>query len=103
MDYLFYQNKRFVDLIQVIEANFVYNLSVEMTIAYYDGIYIEDISRALKEHNDILTQFTFLFDNIDEYSELIVKDIYHNHLLRFKILRGRWFINSGRVEHGGKS
>ena len=78
---MFYQNKRFVDLIQVIEANFVYNLVVEMMIAYDDGIYIEEISRVLKEHNDILTQFLFLFDNIDEYSELIVKDICHNHLL----------------------
>ena len=86
---MFYQNKRFVDLIQAIEANFVYNLVVEMMIAYDDGIFIEEISRVLKEHNDILTQFLFLFDSIDEYSELIVKDICHNYLLWFKRLRGR--------------
>ena len=32
-----------------------------------------------------------------------MKDIFDFVFLRFKRMRGRWFINSTRVKHGGKS
>ena len=79
------------------------NLTVEMMIAYDDGSLIEVICSSLKENNDIYNQFTCLFDDINDYPAKIVKDIFDFVFLRFKRMRGRWFINSMRAEHGGKS
>ena len=100
---LFCPSQRFFNFIQVIEANFVENLTVEMMIAYDDGSLIEVICSSLKENNDIYNQFTCLFDDINDYPAKIVKDIFDFVFLRFKRMRGRWFINSMRAEHGGKS
>ena len=99
---LFCPNERFLNFIQAIEANFMENLTVEMMIAYDDESLIEVIC-TLKENINIYNQFTSLFDDIDEYSTQIVKDIFDFVFLRFKRMRGRWFINSMRVKHGGKS
>ena len=100
---LFCPSERFFNFIQVIEANFVENLTVEMMIAHNDGSLIEVICSSLKENNDIYNQFTCLFDDINDYPAKIVKDIFDFVFLRFKRMRGRWFINSMRAEHGGKS
>ena len=44
-----------------------------------------------------------MFDDINDYPAKNVKDIFDFVFLRFKRMRGRWFINSMRAEHGGKS
>ena len=63
----FCPSESFFNFIQVIEANFVENLTVEMMIAYDDGSLIEVICSSLKENNDIYNQFTCLFDDINDY------------------------------------
>ena len=44
-----------------------------------------------------------MFGDINDYPAQIVKDIFDFFFLRFKRMRGRWFINSMRAEHSGKS
>ena len=79
------------------------NLTVEMMIAYDDGSLIEVICSFLKENNDTYNRFTCLFDDINDYPATIVKYIFDFVFLRFKRMRVRWFINSMRTEHDGKS
>ena len=86
---LFCPSERFFNFIQVIEANFVENLIVEMIIAYDDGSLIEIICSSLMENNDIYNQFTCLFDDINDYLAQIVKDIFDFIFLRFKRIRER--------------
>ena len=86
---LFYPSETFFTFIQVIEANFGENLSVEMLIAYDDGSLIEIICSSLKENNDIYNQFTALFDDINDYPAQIVKDIFDFIFLRFNRMRER--------------
>ena len=50
---LFCPSKKCFNFIQVIEANFVENLTVEMMIAYNDGSLIEVICSLFKEKNDM--------------------------------------------------
>ena len=100
---LFCPIQRFFNFIQVIEANFVENLTVEMMIAYDDGSLIDVICSSLKENNDIYNQITCLFDDVNDYPTQIGKHIFDFIFLRFKRMRGRWFINSMRAEHGDKS
>ena len=78
------QSERFFNFIQVIEANFVENLIVEMIIAYDDGSLIEIICSSLMENNDIYNQFTCLFDDINDYLAQIVKDIFDIIFLRLE-------------------
>ena len=44
-----------------------------------------------------------MFDDINDYPKQIVKGIFDFIFLRFKRIRGRWFINSTRAKHCGKS
>ena len=100
---LFCPSERFVNFIQVIEANFVESMTIEMMITYDDGSLIEVVCSSLKKNNGIYNQCKSLFDDINDYSAQIVKDIFVFIFLRFKRMRGRWFINSMGAEHGGKS
>ena len=64
---LFCPSESVFNFIEVIEANFVENLTVKMMIAYDDGSLIEVICSSLKENNNIYNQFTCLFDDINDY------------------------------------
>ena len=82
-------SKKSFNFIQVIEANFVENLTVEMIIAYDDESLIEVICSSIKENNDIYNQFTCLFDDMNDYPAQSVKCIFDFIVLRFKRMRGR--------------
>ena len=73
---MFCPNQRFFRLIQIIEANYVSNFTLEMMIAYDDGSLIHEINNALKGDSCFCVQFRLLFDDIEEYDDEIVNAIY---------------------------
>ena len=100
---LFCPNQRFFRFIQIIEANYVSNFTLEMMIAFDDGSLIDEINNTLKGDSCLFVQFKLLFDDIEEYDDEIVNAIYDFIFLRFKRMRGKWFVKSMQAEHGGKS
>ena len=100
---IFFSNQRYFRFIQIIEANYVSNAMLKMMVAYDDGSLIDEINSALKEDSCLFVQFKLLFNDIEEYDDEIVNAIYDFILLRFKRMRGKWFVKSMKAEHGGKS
>ena len=100
---IFCPNQRFFHFIQIIEANYVSNFTLEIMTAYDDGSLIDEINNALKGDSCLFVQFKLLFDNIEDYDDEIANAIYDFIFLRFKRMRGKWFVKSMRAEHGGKS
>ena len=86
---LFCPNQRFFHFIQIIEANYVSNFTLEMMIAFDDGSLIDEINNTLKGDSCLFGQFKLLFDDIEEYDDEIVNTIYDFIVLQFKRMRGK--------------
>jgi hypothetical protein len=95
---LVYSDSPFFELIKLIESIYVANLSMEMMLAYDDGSLIEHIHHAIYMNKFVREKFFLLLH--DEFNDKISLSIFSFILVRFKRMRGRWFVKSLRADHG---
>ena len=74
---IFCPNQRYFHFINIIEANYVSNFTLEMMIPYDDGSLIDEINNELKGDRSLFVQFKLLIDDIEEYNNEIVNAIYN--------------------------
>ena len=97
---LLYSDELFFKFIQFIESIYVDNLTLEMMIAFDDDSLIEQINEGIRCDTDVDGVFLELCSpqNSDEVNDFIYDFI----LLRYKRMRGRWFVKSMQAEQGRK-
>ena len=97
---LLYSDELFFKFIQFIESIYLDNLTLEMMIAFDDGSLIEQINEGIRCDTDVKGVFLELCSpqNSDEVNDFIYGFI----LLRYKRMRGRWFVKSMQAEQGRK-
>jgi hypothetical protein len=99
--HLYRPSKSFYEFIAHIETIFVQNLTVEMMMAYSAGNLLESIREAIVGNELMRTKFFELSGGDDDFGESISSELMDYVLIKFKHMRGRWFVKLMNGQVGG--